>query len=94
MPRKEVATRAGMSMAHLRQVEERATGFDPGALGRLAAVPEMPYEELSAGRRDALPGQSGSAAHPVLLRLSEQGWLSKAGHTRHRPRRDDALNRE
>ncbi|WKX69022.1 pyridoxamine 5'-phosphate oxidase family protein [Streptomyces sp. XD-27] len=79
MSREEVAIRAGMSIAYLRRVEELGTGLDPAALMRLAAVLEMPYEELTAGRRDAPPGRGGPAAHPVLMRLSEQECWQRLG---------------
>ncbi|MET8571468.1 pyridoxamine 5'-phosphate oxidase family protein [Streptomyces sp. NPDC004783] len=79
MSREELATRAGMSTAYLRQVEELATGFDPGALRRLAAVLDMSYEELTRGRRDTPPGRGGPAAHPVLMRLSEQECWQRLG---------------
>ncbi|MFF9453643.1 pyridoxamine 5'-phosphate oxidase family protein [Streptomyces flaveolus] len=79
MSREEVARRAGMSMTYLRQVEELGTGFDPGALMRLAAVLDMSYEELATGRRDVPPGRGGPAAHPVLARLSEQECWQRLG---------------
>ncbi|MEU3660646.1 pyridoxamine 5'-phosphate oxidase family protein [Streptomyces sp. NPDC032940] len=79
MSREEMAARAGMSVTYLRQVEELGTGFDPGALMRLAAVLDMPYEELTTGRRDTPPGRGGPAAHPVLARLSEQECWQRLG---------------
>ncbi|MGV9288306.1 helix-turn-helix domain-containing protein [Streptomyces sp. NPDC003719] len=79
MSREEVAVRAGMSTAYLRQVEELATGFDPSALRRLATVLDMPYEELTTGRSDAPHGRGGPTAHPVLMRLSEQECWQRLG---------------
>ncbi|WP_432129978.1 pyridoxamine 5'-phosphate oxidase family protein [Streptomyces tendae] len=79
MSRDELARRAGMSTAYLREVESRAGDFDPGALARLAIVLEMPYEDLTSGRTDAPPGRGGPAQHPVLVRLSEQECWQRLG---------------
>ncbi|MBQ0890662.1 pyridoxamine 5'-phosphate oxidase family protein [Streptomyces sp. RM72] len=79
MSRDELARRAGMSTTYLREVESRAGDFDPGALARLAVVLDMPYEDLTTGRTDAPPGRGGPAAHPVLVRLSEQECWQRLG---------------
>ena len=79
MSREELATRAGMSMAYLRQVEELGTGFDPAALTRLAVVLGVSYEELTEGFRQAPPGRGGPAARPVLQRLLEQECWKRLG---------------
>lgn len=79
MSREELATRAGMSMAYLGQVEELGTGFDPAGLVRLAAVLGMSYEELVEGSREAPPGRGGPAARPVLQRLSAQECWKRLG---------------
>jgi transcriptional regulator with XRE-family HTH domain len=60
-----------MSVAYLRQLEKSSGDFDSPALMRLAAALEIPYDELMAGRRDAPPGQQTAAAHPMLMRPSE-----------------------
>ena len=75
----ELAARAGMSVAYLRQLEKASGDFDPAALMRLAAALEMPYEELVAGRSDTPPGQPTAAAHPVLMRLSERECWERLG---------------
>ncbi|MER6163133.1 helix-turn-helix domain-containing protein [Streptomyces violaceorubidus] len=77
--RDELARRAGMSTAYLREIESRADDFDPAALARLAVVLEMPYDELTTGRTDAPPGRGGPAAHPVLVRLTEQECWQRLG---------------
>ncbi|WP_269854723.1 pyridoxamine 5'-phosphate oxidase family protein [Streptomyces sp. RPT161] len=79
MTQEELARRAGMSVAYLRQLERSSDDFDTAALMRLAAALEMPYEELMAGRRDAAPGQQPAAAHPVLMRLSERECWERLG---------------
>ncbi|MDX2648273.1 pyridoxamine 5'-phosphate oxidase family protein [Streptomyces sp. PA03-1a] len=79
MSREELATRAGMSIVYLRQVEELGTGFDPASLMRLAAVLGVSYEELALGSREAPPGRGGPAARPVLQRLSEQECWERLG---------------
>ncbi|WP_431961539.1 pyridoxamine 5'-phosphate oxidase family protein [Actinacidiphila sp. bgisy160] len=79
MSREELATRAGMSITYLRQVEELGTGFDPAALMRLAAVLGVSYEELAVGSRAAPPGRGGPAARPVLQRLSEGECWDRLG---------------
>ncbi|MFE0632573.1 helix-turn-helix domain-containing protein [Streptomyces sp. NPDC058864] len=70
MSREELATRAGMSTAYLRQVEELGPGFDAAALRRVAHVLGVAYEDLATGSREAPPGRGGPAARPVLRRLS------------------------
>ncbi|MGW2294187.1 helix-turn-helix domain-containing protein [Streptomyces violaceorubidus] len=77
--RDELARRTGMSTAYLREIESRADDFDPAALARLAVVLEMPYDELTTGRTDAPPGRGGPAAHPVLVRLTEQECWQRLG---------------
>ncbi|GAA1880051.1 pyridoxamine 5'-phosphate oxidase family protein [Streptantibioticus ferralitis] len=79
MTQEELAGRAGMSVAYLRQLEKASGDFDTAALMRLAAALEMPYEELMAGRRDAPPGQRTAAVHPVLMRLSEHECWERLG---------------
>ncbi|MFI1798751.1 helix-turn-helix domain-containing protein [Streptomyces sp. NPDC020379] len=79
LTREEVASRAGMSVAYLDQLGKLGKDFDPGALMRLAAVLEMPYEELLTGRRDAPPGQGAPASHPVLMRLAEHECWERLG---------------
>ncbi|MDX2709343.1 pyridoxamine 5'-phosphate oxidase family protein [Streptomyces sp. PA03-6a] len=79
MSREELATRAGMSIVYLQQVEELGTGFDPAALMRLAAVLGVSYEELALGSREAPPGRGGPAARPVLQRLSQQECWERLG---------------
>ncbi|KNB50798.1 helix-turn-helix domain-containing protein [Streptomyces caatingaensis] len=79
MSREELAQRAGMSVAYLRQLETFRGDFDPGAVMRLAAALEMPYAELVSGRPDAAPGQAPPAARPVLMRLSEQECWERLG---------------
>lgn len=79
MSREELALRAGMSTAYLRQVEELGAGFDADALRRVARVLGMPYEELVTGSREAPPGRGGPAARPVLQRLSEGECWERLG---------------
>ncbi|MHA7961735.1 helix-turn-helix domain-containing protein [Streptomyces sp. L500] len=79
MTQGELANRAGMSVAYLRQLEKFSGDFDPAAVMRLAAALEMSYEELIEGRRDAPPGQPGAAAHPTLMRLSERECWERLG---------------
>ncbi|GHG49351.1 helix-turn-helix domain-containing protein [Streptomyces griseocarneus] len=75
----EVAGRAGMSLAYLRQLETFSGDFDPAAVMRLAAALEMSYEELTQGRGDAPPGQRAAGAHPTLMRLSERECWDRLG---------------
>ncbi|GAA0415425.1 helix-turn-helix domain-containing protein [Streptomyces luteireticuli] len=79
MTREELAHRAGMSVAYLRQLEKFPGDFDPAAVMRLAAALEMPYTDLVTGRPDAAPGQSAPAARPVLMRLSEHECWERLG---------------
>ncbi|MCC3767649.1 pyridoxamine 5'-phosphate oxidase family protein [Streptomyces sp. UNOC14_S4] len=79
LSREEAASRAGMSVAYLDQLGRIGYDFDPGALMRLAAVLQMPYDELVTGRRDAPPGQGTAAAHPVLMRLAERECWERLG---------------
>ncbi|WP_018557670.1 MULTISPECIES: pyridoxamine 5'-phosphate oxidase family protein [unclassified Streptomyces] len=79
MSREELATRAGMSTAYLRQVEELGSGFDAAALERVAHVLGVSYEELASGSRQAPPGRGGPAARPVLQRLSEGECWKRLG---------------
>ncbi|MDX3235083.1 pyridoxamine 5'-phosphate oxidase family protein [Streptomyces sp. ME03-5709C] len=79
MSREELATRAGMSTAYLRQVEELGPGFDAEALQRVAHVLRVPYEELTAGSGESPPGRGGPAARPVLQRLSEAECWERLG---------------
>ncbi|WP_326580211.1 pyridoxamine 5'-phosphate oxidase family protein [Actinacidiphila glaucinigra] len=79
MSREELATRAGMSTAYLRQVEELGSGFDAAALKRVAHVLGVSYEELASGPRQAPPGRGGPAARPVLQRLSERECWERLG---------------
>ncbi|MFI9722728.1 pyridoxamine 5'-phosphate oxidase family protein [Streptomyces sp. NPDC052396] len=79
MTQTELAHRAGMSVAYLRQLEKFSGDFDPAALMRLAAALEMSYEELVRGRDDAPPGQPAAAAHPRLMRLSEGECWARLG---------------
>lgn len=75
----EVARRAGMSVAYLNRVETLSDDFDPAALMRLAAVLEMPYDELREGPREPEPGQQAAASHPMLARLSEDECWQRLG---------------
>ncbi|MBO8192200.1 pyridoxamine 5'-phosphate oxidase family protein [Streptomyces oryzae] len=79
LPREEVARRAGMSVAYLSRLETLSDDFDPAALMRLAAVLEMPYDELLEGPREPEPGQEPAAGHPVLARLSEDECWQRLG---------------
>ncbi|MEU7166738.1 pyridoxamine 5'-phosphate oxidase family protein [Streptomyces morookaense] len=79
MTREEAAERAGMSVAYLRHLEAMGGDFDPAALMRLAATLEMPYEDLVEGRRDAAPGRSPAAPHPVLMQLTERECWNRLG---------------
>lgn len=79
MSREELATRAGMSMAYLGQVEDLGTDFDPAALMRLAVVLGLSYEDLTEGSREAPPGRGGPAPRPVLQRLSEGECWERLG---------------
>ncbi|RLU83110.1 XRE family transcriptional regulator [Streptomyces griseocarneus] len=79
LTREEAARRAGMSVAYLDQLERLGDSFDPGAHMRLAAVLEMPYDELMTGRRDTPPGRRAAAPHPVLMRLAERECWERLG---------------
>ncbi|MFC5720905.1 helix-turn-helix domain-containing protein [Streptomyces gamaensis] len=79
LSQEELAQRAGMSVAYLRQLEGLREDFDPAALMRIAAALGMPYEELLRGRDDAPPGGGPAATHPVLMRLSEAECWERLG---------------
>ncbi|WP_243087087.1 hydrogenase maturation protease [Streptomyces sp. 891-h] len=79
LSRDEVARRAGMSVAYLNHLETLSDDFDPAALMRLAAVLEMPYDELREGPREPEPGQQAAAARPMLARLSEDECWQRLG---------------
>ncbi|MFF7211932.1 helix-turn-helix domain-containing protein [Streptomyces sp. NPDC008238] len=79
MSREELAVRAGMSTAYLRQVEELGPRFDAAALRRIAHVLGTTYEELAAGPREAPPGRGGPATRPVLQRLTEGECWERLG---------------
>ncbi|MFF7726852.1 helix-turn-helix domain-containing protein [Streptomyces sp. NPDC008001] len=79
LSQEDVAARAGMSLPYLHRLEGLGTDFDPGALMRLAAALEMPYEELLEGRSDAPPGRRAAGAHPVLMELPEDECWSRLG---------------
>ena len=77
----DLAARAGMAPRYLHHLVEAGPDFDPGGFLRLAAVLKLTYRELMEGPAEPVHGQGGSAAHPVLVRLSTQEcWDLVGGH--------------
>ncbi|MFD9130327.1 helix-turn-helix domain-containing protein [Kitasatospora sp. NPDC059571] len=77
----ELAAKAGMAPGYLRYLLQTGPEFDPAGFLRIAAVLGTGYPELVAGRPDAPPGQHPAAAHPALVRLTEdECWDRLGGH--------------
>ncbi|MBE9499966.1 MULTISPECIES: pyridoxamine 5'-phosphate oxidase family protein [Streptomyces] len=79
LSRDEVARRAGMSVAYLDRLESLSDDFDPAALIRLAAVLDLPFDELKEGPREPGPGRRPAAARPQLSRMSEDECWRRLG---------------
>ncbi|MDT3399631.1 pyridoxamine 5'-phosphate oxidase family protein [Streptomyces sp. B1866] len=76
----QLAERACMAPAYLRQVVRLGPDFDPDALARLATALRMPLDELLEGRTDPPPGRRPPARGAALGKLTARECWDRLAH--------------